>query len=170
MPVTGPPSVRQENSSNGVNYRNLTIWGALVGALSLAGASLVILAAHLHGVLRYLLGAIGVAGLGLSGVSLGSVVLCCLGWGFLAGTFRDRPSVLQRCLWLCAAVIGGAALGATTYAAGPPGLVSGPLVFIAVASAIRVHSFGEAQTDRRFLGFFTILAAFTLAVGLTIFI
>lgn len=156
--------------SVGSDKRNQALWALAVSAYGAAGAGFVLLAAHLHGVPRYLLGAVGVIGVGIAALCVGSLIVFALGWGFFMGTFRAKPSAVQRCTWAVAAVVGGAVLGLTAYGAGPPGLVAGPTLLFAIVIALRVQQFDKPFINRRLVGFAAILATAALIAGLTIFL
>jgi hypothetical protein len=114
-----------------------------------------------------LLGAVGVLGVGIALLCIGSMTVIGLGWGAIAGTFREHPSTLQRVIWFAAALFAGGVLGATTYLCGPAGLVAGPVVFIGTGTAIRALPFDRAYVNRRFTAFAAVVGVVALAVGST---
>lgn len=161
---------RRDKFTVDVGYRNLVIFALIVAALTGAGTTLLVVAGHLRGGWRVLVVALGAAGVGFAGVCIGSLVLCILGWGFVTGTFREKPSVLQRSIWFSTAVAMGLAIGTATYAAGLPGLVAGPVLFAAVVGALRTQGFSAAYMDRRLTTFVAILAVVSIPMGLTVFL
>jgi hypothetical protein len=158
--------VGHRESDSGNRHILLVVLAAYVAA----GVGLLVLAAHEHGVLRYVLGGVGVVGLGLPAFWILALLLFGLGWGFITATFREHPSTTQWLVWLVGAVLGGAVLGTSTYSGGPIALVSGPVLLVAVIGALKAQGFDQDYVNRRLIWFFAIAAAVSIPVGLTIFL
>jgi hypothetical protein len=145
---------------------SLLLW-FVCGSVSVA---LLVVAAHHHGVPRWLAGAVGLAGLGVSGFGFVSIGLILVGWGVASATVRTRPSAANWIGWTLGALAAGGALGALTYGVGLPALATGPALAAVVIGALRASPFDRAHLNRRVRWFVLLVAATTLLVGLTIFL
>jgi hypothetical protein len=150
--------------------RNLTILVAVLLSYAAAGVGLLVVSSRLHGPLRYLVGAVGLVGIGFLALWIGAALLAALGWGFFTATFRAHPSLTQRLVWLLAATLFGAIVGSGTYSVGPVGLLAGPLLCAIVAAVLKAQGFDRVYMNHRLIWFLAIAAAVSIPVGLTIFL
>lgn len=149
--------------------RNLVILVVVLTSYAAAGAGLLVVSTRLHGPLRYVVGAVGLVGIGFLAVWIGAALLAALGWGFFTTTFRAHPSLPQRVLWLLGAILFGAFVGSGAYSAGPAGLLVGPVLCAIVATALKTQGFDRSYVNHRIVWFTAIAAAVSIPVGLTIF-
>ena len=146
--------------------------GILAGlGYAVLGTVLLVLAASQQGPARYAIGAVGIVLAAVGAWCLGFWLIIGVAWGYIAN-FQDEPSPGQWIMWAIGALALGSVLGLTTYGVGPYVLIVMPLLFVALAAAIRSTPRRAARVThpRRLLAWGGLACLAAIGAGATIFL